>query len=143
MSSPPDDDAALSSGSDASIPAVMPPLKRKRRARTRNGIGADASGHASVGESPHVDVVAANQDSEAANLRDTIAQMEEEYQEVLRSVQAAHAQELGALKAKLERAEVDLATASKNHERRLDDLIYIMKNNERRADEIIQSLKNR
>ncbi|RYP21736.1 hypothetical protein DL767_009198 [Monosporascus sp. MG133] len=108
------------SDSDASIPAVLPARKRKRQE--------DSSGDAQT---------------EIANLRDTMARMEDEYQEVIRNMQANHEQELGALRAKYERAVDDLANASRNHERRLDDMIYIMKNNEKRADEIIQALKNK
>ncbi|RYP86639.1 hypothetical protein DL769_000707 [Monosporascus sp. CRB-8-3] len=115
-----DESESSDSDSDASIPAVLPARKRKRQE--------DSSGDAQT---------------EIANLRDTIARMEDEYQEVIRNMQANHEQELGALRAKCERAVVDLANASRNHERRLDDMIYIMKNNEKRADEIIQALKNK
>ncbi|RYP64153.1 hypothetical protein DL771_008889 [Monosporascus sp. 5C6A] len=108
------------SDSDASIPAVLPARKRKRQE--------DSSRDAQA---------------EIANFQDTIARMEDEYQEVIRNMQANHEQELGALRAKYERAVDDLAKASRNHERRLDDMIYIMKNNEKRADEIIQTLKNK
>ncbi|RYP20852.1 hypothetical protein DL765_002586 [Monosporascus sp. GIB2] len=115
-----DESESSDSDSDASIPAVLPSRKRKRQE--------DSSGDAQA---------------EIANLRDTIARMEDEYQEVIRNMQANHEQELGALRAKYERAVDDLANASRNHERRLDDMLYIMKNNEKRADEIIQALKNR
>ncbi|RYP89991.1 hypothetical protein DL770_003894 [Monosporascus sp. CRB-9-2] len=108
------------SDSDASIPAVLPARKRKRQE--------DSSG---------------DTQAETANLHDTIARMEDEYQEVIRNMQANHEQELGALRAKYERAVDDLAKATRNHERRLDDMLYIMKNNEKRADEIIQALKNK
>ncbi|RYP44744.1 hypothetical protein DL768_008816 [Monosporascus sp. mg162] len=114
------DSESSDSDSDASIPAVLPARKRKRQE--------DSSGDAQT---------------EIASLQDTIARMEDEYQEVIRHMQANHEQELGALRAKYERAVADLANASRNHERRLDDMIFLMKTNEKRADEIIQALKNK
>ncbi|RYO90586.1 hypothetical protein DL764_008426 [Monosporascus ibericus] len=115
-----DESESSDSDSDASIPAVLPARKRKRQEDSR----ADAR-------------------TEIAHLQDTIACMEDEYQEIIRDMQDNHEQELGALRAKYEQAVNDLANANRKHERRLDDMIYIMKNNEKRADEIIQALKNK
>lgn len=123
-----DESESADSDSDASIPAIMP-LARKRR---RVSDGRDSESETT------------------AELKDKMARMEEEYQEVFRDMQAKHDQELSfrssqynALKTKHERAVQDLAKATQNHERRVDDLIHIMKNNERRADELIQALKSK
>ncbi|KAK7751771.1 hypothetical protein SLS62_006256 [Diatrype stigma] len=122
------DDSEESDGSDTSIPAVLPPARKRQRQDD------SASGGGGGGSNPEL---------EAAGLREAISRMEDEYQEVLRSIQSQHKQELDAMRARYELATEELANATRNHERRLDDLIYIMKNNERRADEIIQSLKNK
>ncbi|KAI1079985.1 hypothetical protein F5B20DRAFT_541917 [Whalleya microplaca] len=116
-----DSDASESSDTDSnmSIPAVLPNRKRKR---------AESSG------APR---------NEVAELKSTIVQMEHEYEETVRSLQARHEQELTALRAKCDLVVDQLMNATRNHDRRVDDLILIMKSNQQRADEVIQSLKNK
>ncbi|KAI0010347.1 hypothetical protein F4779DRAFT_577759 [Xylariaceae sp. FL0662B] len=119
MSSHDEESESSDTDSLSSIPAVLPVRKRKRT---------ESSGAL---------------DGEVAALKDTIARMEAEFQEVVGGLQARHKQELDDLRTKYEQARDDLMNAQSRHERRVGDLIDIMKNNDRRSNEIIETLKNK
>lgn len=119
------DDDESSSGSDtdmSDIPAVLPQISRPpppKRKRT--------SDHHHQPDSA----------TTVSELQETMRQMETEYKEVIKSLEAKNA----ALQLKYEKVVDELANTNKALGHRMDDVLKLVNSNERRVDDFLDIIK--